>query len=326
MEESRIIFAWAGKSATSSISESSISLAAVISKVEGKHLLCRTWITCIVIGLLYRWLDGGYIMTTQKTDIKQGSPERFGHSWKIFNEILPIHEEQFKRWSEGVSRNDWKDKHILDVGCGIGRNCYWAMRYGAKSALCIDVDERTLLAAEKNLSNYPAAKIQYKSIYELDLIDEFDICFSIGVIHHLENPQLALKKILDATKPGGRAFIWIYGYENNEWVVKYFNPLRKFLFSRLPLPLVYALSLPLTTLLWMILRLGLGKIEYFKLLRQFSFRHIRAIVYDQMLPKIAHYYTKQQAKNLLNDAGFKDVEIHWVNQMSWAVIGDKPNN
>lgn len=264
-------------------------------------------------------------MTIKKTDIHQGSPERFGHSWQKFNEILPIHEEQFKRWSIGFTETNWKDKEFLDVGCGIGRNSYWAMSYGAKSALCIDVDERTLSAAKKNLAPYPTADVQFKSIYELDKPEQFDICFSVGVIHHLENPQLALKKMFAAAKPGGRVFIWLYGYENNEWIVNYFNPLRKFLFSRLPLPLVYALSLPLTAILWLTLRLGLGKTEYFKLLRQFSFRHIRAIVYDQMIPKIAHYYKKEQAIKLLEEAGFENVEIHWVNQMSWTVIGNKAN-
>ena len=262
-------------------------------------------------------------MTTKKIDIHTGSPERFGHSWQIFNEILPIHEEQFKRWTTGISHHDWQDKSFLDVGCGIGRNSYWAMGYNAKSALCIDVDERTLAAAEQNLSNYPAADIQFKSIYELDIKNQFDICFSIGVIHHLENPQLAVKKMIDAAKPGGRILIWVYGYENNEWIVKYFNPLRNLLFSRLPLALVYTLSLPLTAILWLILRLGLGKIEYFKLLRQFSFRHIRAIVYDQMLPKIAHYYTKSEAFDLLAKTKLEEIEIHWVNQMSWTIIGKK---
>lgn len=263
-------------------------------------------------------------MEADKTDITQGSPDRFGHSWEIFNEILPIHEEQFKRWSKGVGQVEWQGKSVLDVGCGIGRNSHWALSYGASSAYCIDVDNRTLSVARENLDKYGTAKVEYKSIYELENKDEFDICFSIGVIHHLEKPEVALKKMFEATKPGGISFIWLYGYENNEWIVKYFNPLRKILFSRLPLSLVYSLSLPLTAILWLLLRSGLSNGEYFKLLRKFSFKHIRAIVYDQMIPIIAHYYTKDESLNLLKKAGFKDIEIHWVNEMSWTVIGHKP--
>jgi len=260
---------------------------------------------------------------SNETGIEKGSPDRFGHSWNIFSEILPIHEEQFKRWTQGISTDMWKNKRFLDVGCGIGRNSYWAMTYGASSARCIDVDNRTLSAAKKNLQPYPEAKVEFKSIYELESKDEFDICFSIGVIHHLEKPEVALKKMYEATKPGGMALIWLYGYENNEWIVKYFNPFRKLLFSRLPLPIVYAMSLPLTAILWVLIRLVPVKIEYLKLLRKFSFKHIRAIVYDQMIPKIAHYYKKEEASGLLADAGFKNIEVHWINEMSWSVVGYK---
>ena len=254
--------------------------------------------------------------------IDKGSPERFGHSWDIFNEILPIHQEQFNRWTSGISHDEWQNKRILDAGCGIGRNSYWAFQNGISSAVCIDVDKRTLNHAKNNLEEYDA-KIDFQSIYELPYENEFDIAFCIGVIHHLENPKLAIQNLIKATKPGGKVLIWVYGYENNEWVVKYFNPFRKLFFSKLPLPIVYSLSYPLTSLLWLALRLGLGKIAYFKLLKQFSFRQIQVIVYDQMIPKIAHYYTREEALNLLSETNLRDVKIYWVNEMSWTVVGEK---
>ncbi len=258
-------------------------------------------------------------------DVLSGSPERFGHSWHIFNEILPIHEQQFHRWTKGIATEEWRGKKILDVGCGIGRNSYWALHNGAESALCIDVDERTLAAAKNNLSEYSNAIIKYQSIYDLALHEQFDIAFSIGVIHHLENPQLAIKNMIHALKPEGKILIWLYGFENNEWIVRFFNPFRKLLFSRLPLSVVYALSLPLTVSLWLFLRLGFGKIAYLKMLRQFSFRHLRAIVYDQMIPKIARYYTKNEAYQLLaeHEAELENIQIDWVNQMSWTVTATK---
>ena len=76
-----------------------------------------------------------------------------------------------------------------------------------------------------------------------------DIVFSIGVIHHLEFPEKALKKMVKATKPGGKVIIWVYGLENNKWIVYFFNPLRKILFSKLPISITHHLSLYLTYLL-----------------------------------------------------------------------------
>lgn len=253
-----------------------------------------------------------------------GSPERFGHSWDIFSEILPIHEEQFLRWTTGLKKEEWSGKQFLDVGCGIGRNSYWPLTYGAAGCLSIDIDERTLAAARSNLSGFANATVENRSAYEINETDRFDIAFSIGVIHHLDDQPAAVRQMVNAVKPGGRVLVWLYGYENNEWLVRFFDPLRRALFSRLPLALVYALSLPATALLWLLLRLGLGRTEYMRLIRTFSFRHLRAIVYDHMIPKIATYYRQDEARELLEDAGLDNVQVHWVNEMSWTVIGAKP--
>jgi SAM-dependent methyltransferase len=256
--------------------------------------------------------------------IQLGSPERFGHSWNIFSEILPVHEEQFLRWTSGMTKSDWVGKHFLDVGCGIGRNSWWPLTYGAASCLSIDVDERTLDAARKNLAAYDNANIQNRSAYEINESGNFDVAFSIGVIHHLDDQLAAVRQMREAVRPGGTVLVWLYGYENNEWLVRFFDPLRRFLFSKMPLSLVYALSLPATALLWLLLRLGVGRTEYMRLIKTFSFRHLRAIVYDHMIPKIAKYYRKHEAIELLESAGLEDVTAHWVNEMSWTVIGIKP--
>lgn len=255
---------------------------------------------------------------------KLGSPERFGHSWNIFSEILPVHEEQFLRWTSGFDKRDWAGKRFLDVGCGIGRNSWWPLTYGAASCLSIDVDERTLAAARRNLADYENAVIVNRSAYEIEEVDEFDIAFSIGVIHHLDDPLAAVRQMRQAIRPGGTVLLWLYGYENNEWLVRYFDPARRFLFSKMPLKLVYFLSLPATALLWLILKAGLGRTEYMRLIRGFSFRHLRAIVYDHMIPRIAKYYRKQEAIDLLQNAGLENVQARWVNEMSWTVSGLKP--
>lgn len=258
------------------------------------------------------------------TQVQLGSPERFGHSWNIFSEILPVHEEQFLRWSSEFCKEDWLGKRFLDVGCGIGRNSYWPMSYGAASCLSIDVDERTLAAARANLAEYDTAVVENRSAYEIDEYDTFDIAMSIGVIHHLDDQPAAVRQMRQAIRPGGTVLLWLYGYENNQWLVRYFDPARRLLLSKLPLSFVYGLSLPATSLLWLALKFGLGRTEYMRLIRTFSFRHLRAIVFDHMIPKIAKYYRKHEAVALLESAGLENVKAHWVNEMSWTVIGEKP--
>jgi SAM-dependent methyltransferase len=258
-------------------------------------------------------------------DIK-GSPDRFGYEWKKYCEILPIYQEQFDRWTSPlIKKSEWKEKVFIDVGCGIGRNSFWPLTYGASEALCIDVDDRTLECAKTNLKKFKSVDIVNRSAYQINESDRFDIAFSIGVIHHLEDPNLALRNMVESVKHGGSVLIWVYGYENNEWVVKYFNPLRKVLFSRLPISVVHFLSIFPTLFLYIYIRLIKGKTEYINLIRKFSFSHLRSIVFDQMLPKIANYYKEEEVENLMKSVGLVDIKTNWVNEMSWAVIGKKIN-
>jgi len=44
-----------------------------------------------------------------------------------------------------------------------------------------------------------------------------------------------------------------------------------------------------------------------------------------MIPRIALYYTREEAEALLARAGLKDVRSTWVNENSWSVMGRKPS-
>jgi SAM-dependent methyltransferase len=253
-----------------------------------------------------------------------GSPDRFGYSWDTYAELLPEHEDQFRRWTAPLQPADWRGKICLDAGCGMGRNSFWPLRDGAARCVAIDMDERTLARARQTLSGFANAEIRRQSIYDIPEENVFDIAFSIGVVHHLAEPAAAVARLVRAVRPGGQVLLWLYGREGNGWIVRLFNPLRKHLFSRLPLPLVHALSWLLTALLWLTLRPQLSRSPYLRQIRGFSFRHLRAIVFDHMIPRIALYYSRAEAVGLLEAAGLQDVSAHWTNQMSWTVTGRKP--
>lgn len=262
--------------------------------------------------------------TDVTSELAKGSPERFGYSWDRYADLLPEHEEQFLRWT-ALPKSFWMSLLFADAGCGIGRNSHWPMTYGALGGLAVDVDDRTLGRARHNLARFPGIEVRKQSIYEIAETDTFDIVFSIGVVHHLSDPDAAVARMSRAAKPGGWVLVWVYGRENNGWIVHLFNPLRRALFCRLPLPLVHALSWPLTALLWCGLRLGLPLDFYYRLIRRFSFEHLRAIVFDHMIPRIAFYYSRAEAEALLARAGLASIRTTWVNENSWSVIGRKPH-
>ena len=264
--------------------------------------------------------------SSETNSIVAGSPDRFGYEWNEYAEMRPEYEEQFRRWTVHLTPEDWRGKKFLDVGCGMGRNSYWPMVYGAASGVAIDVDARSLAAARRTLAQFPTVRVEERSAYDIPANSGFDIAFSIGVIHHLEHPKQALRAMTNSVAPDGRVMIWVYGLENNRWIVSVLTPLRNAMFSRLPIAIVHHLSIYPTAALWLVLKLGFGRLPYYKLLRGFTFRHLRSIVFDQMLPKIANYWSKETVEELLREAGLTDIRLAWVNEMSWSAIGRRANS
>lgn len=253
------------------------------------------------------------------------SQDRFGFEWERYSHIDPNYQLQFKNWVYPLTPADFADRKVLDAGCGMGRNSYWALRWGAKMVVAFDYDERSVEAAKRNLEEFgERAEVVFKSIYELPRENEFDLAFSIGVIHHLEDPKLAIQNLVKALKPGGRLLIWVYSYEGNERIVKFVNPVRINVTSKLPPGLVHSLTYFVSIPLWILIKILRGPTKYLRQLSTFKFRHVHSIVFDQLIPRVANYWTKSEAFALLNFPDLEQVEIYQPeNKMGWIVTGIK---
>jgi SAM-dependent methyltransferase len=255
-----------------------------------------------------------------------GSAERFGYQWQRYHQLHATQEEQFRRWLPFLTAADWRGLRFVDAGCGMGRNSVWPMRDGAAGGLACDVDERTLGAARRTLDGFPGLELRRLSIYDLPGagIEPVDVAFSIGVIHHLEDPEAAVRALAAVTRPGGRVCIWVYGFEGNEWIERWVSPLRRRVLCRLPMPALHLLSAPLATGVWLVTRSPGQRSAYLTLLRQLGYGQIRNIVLDQLLPRIARYYRRDQVEALLAQAGLVELELRQVNGNSWAASGRRP--
>jgi len=253
------------------------------------------------------------------------SEQRFGFQWNVYSELNSQYESQFKNWVSPLSRSDFAGKSVLDVGCGMGRNAYWALQWGAHRLVAFDYDERTVAAARRNLKAFPQAEVLFKSIYDISWHDEFDIAFSIGVIHHLENPGRAVANMVHALKVGGTLLLWVYSYEGNEWVPRYVDPIRKHITSKLPVPVVYWLSYLCSVPLWLTVKIFKKYTTgYMRQLSGSKLWQIHNIVLDQLIPTIAHYWKRNEVLELLAGLPLIDIKIHHPpNGNGWTVIATK---
>jgi SAM-dependent methyltransferase len=247
--------------------------------------------------------------------------ERFGAEWNIYREVIPLHREQFLGWIQPVPLSFFQGKRFLDAGCGIGRNSLWPLEAGAASGYAFDFDERTVAAAADNLRRFPECRVGFESIYDLDRRGEFDVVMCIGVVHHLEDPRRAMENLVRALKPGGTLILWVYAREGNRLYLAFVDPFRRWISSRLPPALTRAASRLLTVLLKIYL-LWPWKDPYLKSLKKRSFRHIEAMVFDQLLPTIARYWTRDEVLSLVRGLPVRVKHLTHTHGMSWTLVAE----
>lgn len=101
----------------------------------------------------------------------------------------------------------FKEKRVLDLGCGFGWHCRYAIEQGADYVLGIDISEKMLAEARRRNSS---SRIEYKSmaIEDYDFPPEaYDVVISSLTFHYLESFDDICRKVGRSLKQGG-AFVF----------------------------------------------------------------------------------------------------------------------
>ena len=265
---------------------------------------------------------------------KAETAENFGWQWTHFTQEDTKYAEQFLGWLQPVEKEFFKDKIVLEGGCGKGRHTSLASDWGAKEVVGIDLSAavETAYLATKDLPN---VHIVQADIFRLPFKRAFDYAFSVGVLHHTPDPQKAFVSLAGKVKKGGYVSAWIYGEENNDWIINYVNPIREGFTSKINQPTLYQLSkLPTlgvflaSKLLYKPLNIAAKPLarkmfynDYLNHLGTFGWREQHNIVFDHLVAPTAFYISKDQFEKWWEEIDAKDVEIIWHNQNSWCGFG-----
>lgn len=265
-------------------------------------------------------------------EIQRETAENFGEQWLEFDHVADHHEKQFLDWIAPVTPGFVSGKTVIEGGCGKGRHTRLIGEWGAKAIVGVDLSV-AVEAAYRNTRDLPNVHIIQADIYQLPLKPEFDYAFSVGVLHHLPNPREGFASLVKHVRPGGAISAWVYGLENNGWIVNFVNPLREHITSKLPMRALYVLSYLPTAILWLALKLvyqPLGKTglkqflfygDYLGYIARFPFREIHNIVHDHLTAPVAFYISREEFDDWFNEAQAQRIEIHWHNSNSWRGLG-----
>jgi SAM-dependent methyltransferase len=269
---------------------------------------------------------------------KARTARAFGWQWQHFTQTDERYAEQFLGWIAPVGPGFFKDKIVLEGGCGKGRHTRRIAGWGAQDVVAVDLSDAVEVAFAATCG-LPNAHVVQADIFRLPLRRAFDYAFSVGVLHHLPDPREGFKSLVSKLKSGGHMSAWIYGAENNRWIVSLVNPVRRvtssmnrralFHLSKVPAAAVY-LS---TKLIYAPLnQSGSGKKlarhlfynDYLNYISRFDWREQHSIVFDHLVAPTAFYISREEFEEWWRDVGAQDVVINWHNQNSWRGFGRIP--
>jgi SAM-dependent methyltransferase len=263
---------------------------------------------------------------------KADTAENFGWQWTHFTQADEKYAEQFLGWLQPVKEDFFKDKFVLEGGCGKGRHTSLAANWGAREVVGIDLSAAVESAFQATRA-LPNAHIVQADIFKLPFKRAFDYAFSVGVLHHTPDPKGAFLALASKVKNGGHISAWIYGAENNEWITRYVNPIREGFTSKISQPALYQLSKLPTLGVFLASKLiykpldktSFGKKlfyhEYLSHLGTFGWREQHNIVFDHLVAPTAFYISRDEFTRWWQEINARDVEIIWHNQNSWCGFG-----
>jgi SAM-dependent methyltransferase len=223
----------------------------------------------------------------------------------------------------------------LDVGCGTGR---WSVLVAPRvqHLHLLDPSAEALSVAKQNLCSAHNVTYHLHSVANIPLPSRsLDFAFSLGVLHHVPDPEAAVASIADKLKPGAPFLVYLYyAFDNRPvWyrLIWRVTDLARFVVSRLPHPLQWTISQSIAALVyWPLARFAQFMSQHGRSVVTFplsyyadkSFYVMRTDAYDRFCTRLEKRFRRSEVGRMLIRAGFKDV-VFSDRQPFWCAVGIK---
>jgi SAM-dependent methyltransferase len=273
------------------------------------------------------------------TGLRARTYRSFGFEWTSFSQQLEAYGENFRWYLEPLGGVSLEGRRVLDAGCGMGRHTHHFLRAGAE-VVAVDASRAIDRAASNCATDGAAARALF---VQADLLrlpvapDSFDLVSCLGVLHHVEDTLGGLRALTAAVHPGGHVLVFLYHDGGT-------SPIRRGLLravrglraltTRLPFPLLRALTLLLAVGLWAVWVVPLRLLRRHPRWRaplaslplgqyaDYPFRVLWNDQFDRFSAPLEKRYRREEVQELMTAAGLEDVVI--LPGYGWRAVGRRP--
>jgi SAM-dependent methyltransferase len=235
-------------------------------------------------------------------------------------------EQLFWEWVAPMTREDFRGQRVLDVGCGGGHMLGYLKDVVTEG---VGIDLNTAELVRRRFKGSPNIRIYEGDAATWGAEDDFDIVYSIGVVHHTRDPLQTVRNLMRLVKPGGKLVIWVYGYEGNFWTRWLVEAPKRF-YAWMPRRMLWWVSAILTAFIYPVVY-GLSALpfpwlpfyDYFRSWRRLSFVRNCTNVFDKLNAPTTHFIKRQDIDRWFEGTSFRQVIVRDWCRLSWRVCATK---
>lgn len=258
--------------------------------------------------------------------------ESFAWEWKNIYRENDYEKNNFLHFTKPfIAEKTLENKLVVDIGCGSGRFTKWGAKLGAKVVFGTDLGESVEVAYQmtKKIDN---VCIVQADIYHMPFNGIFDIAYSIGVLHHLPQPQTGFVALPKVLKKNGKMIIWVYNRRNNNRALYLYEPVRS-ITKHIPNPILLKLCYAPASLVhglnyfthWLnfIGQKEMAKKIPFSYYSNFPFNMKLNDTFDVLATPKSNYYCVEEIEKWYRQAKLKDFEFFEHPEAGITCMGQK---
>ena len=267
----------------------------------------------------------------------QRTADAFATSWNNLPAGSVYTREQYADWMAPLTEADIRGRDVLELGCGNGSLLLHTAGWQPRQLVGVDLGS-SVDTARANLerAGFTNVKVEQGDLTRFESTG-YDLVYCIGVLHHLQHPEVGFAAVLRNVRPGGRFHCWVYAREGNGLVVALVEPIRK-IASRLPWWFTkYLIATPLAVPFYLyakVLRMFVGDRtnalkgaplrDYCLWIAPREFSFFRHVAFDQLVTPQTAYIKREQIEQWLKERQNVEQDTTYIifrNGNSWKFGG-----